>query len=214
LEEMPGALLRQYCMSQRLFFHYDACVSAIGAALLMRGEQTTLVATDIAGGVFSRQWHLALYEYWPCALRMRSQDIEVIVVQERRLTRGRQIGGSQCLILIGLLGLAAVLGSCAPLASAPPAPSRASFAQALLNGVAAAAVGSTQELTDPATRRTVRLSVISAYNSASGRPCRQYVVIEMGEVPQRHLACADAAGWVEVRPLIVNAGSALVAPTP
>lgn len=54
---------------------------------------------------------------------------------------------------------------------------------------------------EPATGETLRVRVLQAYAAASGRPCRQFVVVAPGRAEQHRLACEEGDRWVAARPL-------------
>jgi hypothetical protein len=58
-----------------------------------------------------------------------------------------------------------------------------------------------QGFSEPATGEVLRVRVLRAYVAASGRPCREFVVIGAGGGEQRRVACEDGAQWVAAHPL-------------
>ena len=58
-----------------------------------------------------------------------------------------------------------------------------------------------QGFREPATGEVLRVRVLRAYEAASGRPCREFVVIGAAGAEQRRVACEDGAQWVAARPL-------------
>jgi hypothetical protein len=65
--------------------------------------------------------------------------------------------------------------------------------------------GQTVTFNDPATHREVGVRVVRSYTSASGRECRDFLVID--SQTQEHLICDDANGWADVTPLVAASGS-------
>ena len=143
---------------------------------------------------------------------------------ERRLRRDYGVASPQCLAAgLAALGLASILGGCENLSQAGQGTSasiptvseaRPSFTKEVVDFVAAAPVGGAETLTDTASRQTVSVRVVSSYDAATGRPCRQYVVTEAENRTRSNLACAGEKGWVQVRPLVQGTGDALTPPTP
>jgi hypothetical protein len=58
-----------------------------------------------------------------------------------------------------------------------------------------------QGFREPATGEMLRVRVLSAYTAASGRPCREYLVVTPAGDEQRRVACAEGDRWVAARPL-------------
>jgi hypothetical protein len=109
-----------------------------------------------------------------------------------------------------VLWLAIALAGCAdltPRAYSKPAPLPAATPSALVELVGKTAPG------QPVISGESSVQVVREYHAASGRSCKQYVVTD-AKGSTGHLACRGEQGWLEVRPLILEGGSAAASATP
>jgi hypothetical protein len=58
-----------------------------------------------------------------------------------------------------------------------------------------------QTFREPATGELLKVRVVRIYSAASGRPCREYLVINQRGDQSSRVACANGDRWVEARPL-------------
>jgi len=132
---------------------------------------------------------------------------------KRRLDRPDGIGVAgltRCLVV----GVAAIsLASCSGSSShgpsktgdaVPTTPKLAAAGDAsdpLLRLIATMPVRTGQGFREPATGEMLKVEVVRAYDAASGRNCREYVVTDTNGVLRQGVACRDGDKWVAARPL-------------
>ena len=80
----------------------------------------------------------------------------------------------------------------------------------LLRMVGSMPVTVDQSFREPATGEMLRVRVLVSYASASGRTCREYVVITPTADDQHRVVCADGDRWIAVRPLRQETGAAKI----
>ena len=64
-----------------------------------------------------------------------------------------------------------------------------------------------QGFREPATGTLLKVMVVRAYEAASGRPCREYVVTDAMGHQQAQVACRSGDHWINARPLRLNSSS-------
>lgn len=108
--------------------------------------------------------------------------------------------------LSGLLCAAVALSGCAGAQTRAAAPSPALYTTptSIATFVAKAPLGEAVAMPADAEHPAVKVQVISAYHAASGRSCRQYLLIDQVGRGQPHLACDVGQGWADVRPLVLD----------
>jgi hypothetical protein len=102
--------------------------------------------------------------------------------------------GAVLLLAAGCGGLGADSGAPTPVAATPADP--------VLAFAARAAPGMEETVVLPGTGRAVRLRVTRAYAAASGRECREVLVVGGGADRTRLICGEPVLGWSEARPLL------------
>ncbi len=122
------------------------------------------------------------------------------------LPGGIQVARMAGRLMIGIV--AASLGSCSTSSSVSPAKVAATSTKAspaatdpLLRLVATMPIRTSQGFREPATGEMLKIEVVRAYDAASGRLCREYVVTYPQGGARQGLACRTGEGWQSARPL-------------
>jgi hypothetical protein len=77
----------------------------------------------------------------------------------------------------------------------------------LVRLVASMSLNTDQQFREPVTGQVLKVELVRAYDAASGRPCREYMVTDEKGVQQQGVACRIGDQWVRAHPLRTQGAS-------